>query len=766
MSQTAQQLKVYDHPQVQQQFVSKRDDGHLETALNINNIRCGGCVQRCEQGLHKAQPAVQDFQINLTTRRAVVIWDPQQTQLSAILQSLADIGYPAYPYDREQQESQHKKERHTMLKRLAVAGFGMMQVMMFAVALYAGDFQDMETGIRDFIRWMSLLIAIPVVLYAAQPFFRNAWAGLKRGQPGMDVPVALAIGGAFLASCHATISGSGEVYFDSVSMFTFLLLLGRFLEMSVRAKAAAACEDLAQLLPVSATRLDGGQQTAVPIAELKRGDIVLVRPGETIPADGRVMSGLSSVNEAMLSGESLPQSKSEHDRVIGGTVNLESPLTIAIESIGPDTVLSAMTRLLNRAQLEKPRLARLADRVASWFVIALLVVAAGVFLWWWQIAPERAFWVTLAVLVVTCPCALSLATPAALTAATGALTRLGVLTTRGHALETLARVNHIVFDKTGTLTYGKLRLEEIVLSNSRLDTQHCLAIAAALEAQSEHPIAKALLKAADSSDCASLSAEQIKATPGQGVEGAIAGQRYRIGRLGFIAPDNTLEINTDGSTLVALGDAHELLAVFKLSDEIRPQAAQTIADLRDLGVRVNILSGDGPAAVSKAAHALGISDYGWSLTPEEKLQRVQALQDKGAILAMVGDGVNDSLVLARAQISIAMGSGTDIARSNADMVLMSEQLSHVHTSIVTARRTLKIIRQNLTWALGYNAIALPLAAAGVIAPWMAAIGMSASSLIVVLNALRLSKLPTSAQSKTQPPTSHSVALEQPLGHRV
>ena len=745
-------LEIYDLPEIQQTFAADRPGGLREAALTLEGIHCGGCVRRCEQGLANV-PGVQEFQVNLSTRRAQLVWDPAKTQLSTLLQKLAQIGYPAYPYDARRQEDRHRQERNRTLRRLAVAGFGMMQIMMLAVALYAGDFYDMDETMRGFLRWVSLFVALPVVFYAAQPFFQNAWSGLKNRQLGMDVPVSLAIGGAFLASCWATIQGGGEVYFDSVSMFTFLLLLGRFLEMGARHKASRSSEDLINLLPATASRLEDGQENLVPVAQLKRGDTVLVRPGETIPADAKIISGASSVDESLLTGESLPLSKQVGEQVIGGSVNIESPLTLSVEKVGADTVLSAMNRVLQRAQLEKPQLTRLADRVASYFVGALLLIAGVVAYWWWQHQPEDAFWITLSVLVVTCPCALSLATPAALTAATGAMTRLGLLITRGHALETLARVDHILFDKTGTLTLGQLQVDEII-PQRELAAPQCLAIVAALERQSEHPIGKAILKKAETMPAERVTATEVNASPGQGMEGMVSGQRYRIGNpdyaLGLSGKSLELSDSHVGS-LVVLADEQGPLAVFRLTDELRSQALATVVALKQLDISVEISSGDHAPAVRRIAEQLGIEYSSGAKRPEQKLQRVRELQAQGKIVAMVGDGVNDSPVLACAQVSIAMGSGAEIARSNADMVLLSERLDRIVDGVVLSRRSLRIIRQNLGWALSYNALALPLAASGYIAPWMAAIGMSLSSLIVVLNALRLSRVKTEPKANT--PTS-------------
>jgi Cu2+-exporting ATPase len=489
------ELELYDRDDLQKSFVQRVGD-EREASLILEGIVCAACVWLNERHV-KALAGVLDFSVNYSSHRARLRWDNHRISLSEILEAISAIGYHAHPFDPGRQEALYRQERKNALRRLAVAGLGMMQVMMLAVALYAGEYEGMREGLRNFLRWVSLLLTVPVVVYSAESFFTGAWRDLRRRQPGMDVPVSLAIGAAFLASAWATLSGSGEIYFDSVTMFTFFLLAGRFLEMGARHRAGQAAEELVKLLPATAARLTDTGEERVPVADLVKGDRVLVRPGESVAADGCIIDGTSSVDESLLTGESLPQLRKAGDPLVGGTVNNESPLVIRIERVGEDTVLSAIVRLLDRAQTEKPAIARSADRVAGWFVGGLLVVAGVVAWWWWLHDPAHAFAVTLSVLVVTCPCALSLATPAAVTAATGALTRLGVLTTRGHALETLARASHVIFDKTGTLTEGRLRLETVELLGS-LGREECLRLAAALEQSSEHPIAHAIAARAGS----------------------------------------------------------------------------------------------------------------------------------------------------------------------------------------------------------------------------------------------------------------------------
>lgn len=732
--QALRELELYDRPELQRSFVHETEGTLREASLILEGIVCAACVWLNERHVG-ALPGVKEFRVNYSTHRARLVWDDSRIHLSEILKAIASIGYIAHPFDPGRQEQLQKKERSAALRRLAVAGLGAMQVMMLAIAMYAGDYSGMEQDLRGFMRWISLLIATPVLLYSARPFFASAWRDLRRRQLGMDVPVSLALGAAFIASVWATVAGTGEVYFDSVTMFTFFLLSGRFLEMAARHRAGQAAEELVRLLPATATRLHDEGSEVVPASDLRPGDRVLVRPGETVPADGTVIEGRSSVDESLLTGESMPRLRSEGDAVVGGTVNIDSPLQMRIDQVGEDTVLSSIVRLLDRAQTEKPRIALLADRVAGWFVLALLILAGGVYWWWASHQPEDAFWVTLSVLVVTCPCALSLATPAAVTAATGRLTRLGLLTTRGHALETLARASHMVLDKTGTLTFGQPRLVEVRTSGALSETQ-CLELAAALEQGSEHPLAKALLDAAP----AVPMAQELEAVSGMGVEGTVAGRRYRLGKPEYAAGLGAASWERpegDAVTWVMLADVSGPLAWFGLADRLRPEAAQAMVALRALGLELVLLSGDAPNVVQRVAAELGIEHARGGLLPADKLACVRDLQARGAVVAMVGDGVNDAPVLAGAEVSLAMGGGTQLAHASADMVLLSEQLHQLAEGVRTARRTLKIIRQNLAWALLYNVVAVPLAAMGWVAPWMAALGMSLSSLVVVVNALRL-----------------------------
>ncbi len=741
---------LFDHPDVQKNFVRRAEgsagEHEQEAALILEGITCAACVWLNESHVRR-QPGVTSIDINYTTRRARVRWDERVTKLSAILEAIAAIGYRAHPYDVGRSEELAQKERKAALWRLFVAGFGMMQVMMYAVPVYLAD-GDMTPDIEQLMRWASLILTVPVIGYSAAPFFVSAWRDLKLHRVGMDVPVALGVGAAFAASVWATLIAAGEVYFDSVTMFVFFLLSGRYLEMMARQKAARSVETLARAIPAFATRLPSWPAASidaagerVAVAELRAGDTVQIRPGETVPADGCVLDGESAADESLLTGESRPVPKRAGDALIGGSTNTASPLVMRVERVGEATRVAAIQRLMERAAAEKPHLVEMADRVAGRFIVALLLLAVATALAWWWIDASRALWIFVAVLVVSCPCALSLATPAALTVATGALAARGVLVTRGHAIEALARADRFIFDKTGTLTVGHMTLVEVI--PVRGDAALALALAAALERGSEHPIARAL--AAGGAD-AGIEVSALRATTGAGVEGMIDGRAWRLGCPEFVAamhglaaPLEVQAIVGAGDTVIALGNAEGWQAFFRLSDSLRPEAVAMSAALTAAGIKLSIFSGDAPAAALRVGAALGIADVRGGLSPEDKHAALKALQDAGETVAMVGDGVNDAPVLAQAQVSIAMGGGADLARANADVVLLGNDLQALPQGLALARRTLRIVRQNLVWAFAYNFLAIPLAMAGWVTPWMAGIGMSASSLLVVLNALRLQR---------------------------
>lgn len=743
-----QQTTVYDNPAIQKRFVRQEEGTLREVSLILEGITCAACVWLNERHL-RTLTGIVDVQVNYTTHRARVRWDNQQIQLSSILQAISQIGYLAHPYDPAKQQAVLEKERRYRLRQIGVAGVLGMQIMMFSIALYAGMFSGIEKQYKLLFYWINLIFIIPILLYSAQDFFTSAWRDIKHRQAGMDVPISLGIGLAFIGSLWTTLSGGeGHVYYDSIAMFVFFVLTARYFELIARQRSAQASENLVHLVPTMATRLQtmplGLQEELVLVAELEMGDKVLVRPGDNIPVDGTIIIGASTVDESLLTGESFPVTKIPGQTVIAGTVNIDSPLQIQVDKIGAETVLSHILRLLERAQTEKPHLTQLADRVASWFVFGVLLLAVGVAIYWWLSEPSRWLEITLSVLVVTCPCALSLATPAAITAATGTLTRFGLLITRGHALETFAQATHFIFDKTGTLTQGQLKLLEIQ-TFAHLNSSQCLAHAIALECHSEHPIASALLQAHH--NVTDVVANYATNYSGAGLEGEIGNRFYYIGTPAFITEKTQLTLtatqqNTlqqSENTIVILADAQTIYAAFILGDDIRQGATELVTALKQQGKKVLLFSGDQATAVQRVAKTVGIEQYEFALSPEDKLNKVKELQQQGAIVAMLGDGVNDAPVLAQAQISIAMGSGTQIARANADMILLTEQLSNILIGLETAQKTLTIIKQNMLWAIAYNLIALPAAAMGWVTPWLAAIGMSTSSLLVVANALRLIK---------------------------
>ena len=738
-----QELGLFDHPEVQKNFVRPIGEHEKEASLILEGITCSACIWLNEQHIGR-QAGVTAVDINYATRRARVRWDDRQIQLSKILEAIAAIGYRAHPYDAARSEQLAQKERRLALWRLFVAGFGMMQVMMYAVPVYLAAEGTMTPDIEQLMRWASLVLTLPVILYSAAPFFVNAWRDLRFRRVGMDVPVALGVGSAFLASVWATLTASGAVYFDSVTMFVFFLLTGRFLEMVARQKAARGVEALATALPAFALRYlryPVGEFERVAVTHLAAGDVVLVKPGETIPADGCVIDGASNADEALLTGESRPVMKQIGDAVIGGSVNVASPLSVKVERVGEATRLASIQRLMERAASEKPKVMQTADRIAARFVAALLLLALATGIGWWYIDPSRALWVFVAVLVVSCPCALSLATPAALTVATGALSRHGLLVTRGHSIEALARATHFVFDKTGTLTEGRPVLVE-TLGTGSLSVTEVLSLAAAMETGSEHAIGRALREAAG--DTPTVQLEAVRAQTGQGVEARRNGCELRLGNVSFAGalhgdplPKSVDAWLASGDSVVALADQDGWLGFFRLSDQPRPSAAGALASLREQGITLAAYSGDSQESVAKVAIELGIDQAHGGMTPEDKHAAIKRLQSQGATVAMVGDGVNDAPVLAQAHVSVAMGGGTDLARSQGDIVLLSDDLQQLAVGVGLARRTLRVIRQNLIWAFAYNLLAIPLAMFGYITPWMAGIGMSASSLLVVLNALRL-----------------------------
>ncbi len=730
--QQLQSLLLYDHEEVQQEFV-RNNENSKEVTLSLEGVSCAACAWLIEKQLMR-EAGIISIRVNTTTHRAILAWDPEQTKLSHLLSCIHKLGYKAAPFEADAQEQHYHQTMKQYLYKLGIAGIATMQVMMLAVALYFEVFGDLDTEFRNYLRWVSLIFATPVLLYSALPFYLNAWRNLRALTLGMDVPVSIALLFAYAASVYATVTETGEVFFESISMFTFFLLLGRFLEMRARRQAAAASANLLKLVPAMATLEDG---TQVAAKTLKVDDIVSVLPGESLPADGIVLSGETHIDESMLTGEPMPVPRNKDDLVYAGTINGDGNIKIRVTQDRQNSLISNIVRLQDEAQMSKPKVAVLADVVARYFVAVILIVAAGTWYYWHQQQPDDALWITLAVLVATCPCALSLATPTALTCSTSSLGRLGILLRRGHVLETLCTVNQLVIDKTGTLTEGNVRLVETRLFDDHTE-QQALMVAAELERFANHPIANAFKPHRNEQTLFN----HVENTIGQGLIGELEEQKWRIGQLAFALEGNPnaeqLSREMDNQFQVWLSCDGNLVAAFKLEDPIREDSAELIQQFHNAGIRVTMLTGDNSISAQRVANELGIDKLVSGVTPEGKLQYLRSLNTDDIAL-MIGDGVNDAPVLAGAHLSVAMGGGTDIAKSSADMVLLGDQLTRILNARKLALRTKKIIRENLAWALGYNLIILPLAVAGFVAPYIAVVGMSASSIIVVSNSLRLLK---------------------------
>ncbi|MFG0873443.1 heavy metal translocating P-type ATPase [Aeromonas media] len=726
-------LTHYDLAEVQQEFVT--ETGTLrEIQLSVEGLTCAACAWLIERHL-MGLPGLHYVNVNTTTHRARIKWDPDKLSLSDILKGFAKIGYRAYPFQTHQQEALYAREVRSYMFRMALAGLGSMQVMMCAVALYMDLFISVEEEFMIYFKWISLLLSTPIMIYSAQPFYVGAWRSLKQGHLSMDVSVSLALIGAFVASIWATVFNTGEVYYDSITMFVFFLLLGRLLELRARRKASESSSNLARLVPIMATRIDAEGEHEVPAKTLRVGDRVRVLAGATLPADGIITQGQASLNEAMLTGEQLPLLKQAGDPVFAGTISTDAPLEIRVNHPIEESRLAQIMRLQDSALDDKPAIAQLADVLSRHFILVLLLIAAAVWTFWHFHAPERAFWVTLSVLVATCPCALSLATPTALTSATAYLTRSGILLRRGHVLDVLTRANRIVMDKTGTLTTGNISLVG-VQPLAELGEDECLAIARALEAYSEHPIARAFRsKGAD--DAVLLAASGVTPVIGHGIEGRIAGKHYRIGSARWLGLSD--KQNAAQGLAIYLADETGPLARFTLADTVRADAGALIQAFKAAGLQTTILTGDSSPQADTVARELGVDELVKGVTPDGKLAYLKAREAAGDISIMVGDGINDAPVLAGAHASFAMAGGTDLAKNSADAILLADDLSRLLTARTLALRTRRIIQENFAWSIGYNLLVLPLAASGWLPPYLAAAGMSLSSLIVVTNSMRLNR---------------------------
>jgi len=724
--------RVFDRPDMLAAF-AERENGLAEASIFAGGMYCAACSWLIQTALENT-PGVANAEVNPITHRVRVRWQPARLGLGRILSVLSDLGYKPQPLAPESGVRPEIAEQRAALKRLLVASIGMMQVMMFAVALYSGQFQGIDTGMQQFLRYVSLAVTTPVVFYSARPFFAAALRGLRARRPGMDLPVSLAIGAAYVASLVSTLTDGAEVWFDSVTMFVFFLTVGRYLEMRARHRSIDRGVALSALMPNTVTRVRDGSVETVPASRLVAGDLLRVAAGDAIPADGVLERGETRVDESVLTGESVPRPKSPGDGLIAGSVNLDERIEFRVERTGVDTTLGTIGRLSERARYARPAFVQVSDRIARYVVIAILVVAAVTALAWTTIDAERAFVVTLSVLVVTCPCALALATPAAFAATGSRLAELRLLITNGNAVEALSRATHVVFDKTGTLTRGRPTIVETRVFDERYDAQDLRRIAATLETASNHPVARAFASLENT-----LPASDLRVVPGGGVEGIVEGKRWRIGSQSYVGAPPSPDKSPDSATRVYLANDTSVVARFDLDDASRPGAGEAVAALRAMGLELALVSGDEDAPVARVASELGIEDARSRCSPEDKLDAIRSLQQRGATVVMIGDGINDAPVLAGADASIAPSEAALLAQTHADVLMLGDSLQPVITAFRAARKTMRIVRQNICWAIVYNIAAVPLAAAGYVPPWAAAIGMSASSLVVVLNALRMSR---------------------------
>jgi len=732
------QTQLLDDKSLQDEFAFSTAD-YKETILTIDGISCAACAWLIEKQLTKLNGLL-NITVNASSQRATVRWKEDKLKLSDILLAIDSIGYHALPFKANTYEENNKKQSKTFIKRLGISGILMMQTMMIAIGLYFGAFSDMSEHNLIYLRWISFLLTLPIVSYGAFPFYQSAYKTLITRRLSMDVPVSIAIILAFFASAWATISQQGEVYFESVAMFTFLLLIGKFLEFRARSKAAEVSANLLKLMPLTALKLNQGKEEFIVARKLQVGDLILVKPGETIAADGIITSGSSQINEAMLSGEQQPIAKSIGSAVFAGTINADGNLTVEVRHNNQQSFLSQLIRLSEATQAHKPKLAKLSDQIAQYFVALILISAIGTALYWQQHLPEQAFWITLSVLVATCPCALSLATPTALTCATTRLNKDGIMIKSGHVLETMPKIDCFAFDKTGTLTSGDFSVQNIEIIDDNYNQKQVLAIISALEMYSEHPIAKAFTQYRDHT----ISASNVEVISGKGINGEIEQRQYSVGKPNWLISEISSELLTSEQvgeckkSQCLLTVNNKIIAAVYLVDQIRPDANTLINQLHRQKIITTMLSGDHQIGCDKVQAQLRLIHVHSSLTAEDKLSQIEKLQQKH-VVAMVGDGINDTPVFAAAHISIAMGCGTEIAKSGADVILMANKLSSINKLRHIAQKTKIIIRQNYAWAFGYNALMLPLAISGHITPYMAVIGMSLSSLLVISNSLRLLK---------------------------
>ncbi len=740
----------FSHPDT----VSK---GCWSSSVVFEGMHCAACAISIEDAL-RAVPGVSAVQISSASHRGKITWSPEQTRPSEWMRSVERLGYKALPANDAHAHERRRQEARRMLWRLAVAAMGMMQVMMYATPVYLSAPGDISDEAMHLLRWASWVLSLPVMFFSCTPFLGKAWRDLRERQISMDLPVALGMVVTFVISSLGTFEPEGpfgaEVYFDSLTMFVFFLLMGRWLELRLRDRTAGALEAVLNRLPDSVRRRSaGGDWERISIRRLAVGDVIEVMPGEAFAGDGQVLAGQTQVDEALLTGESMPLLRQVGDRVIAGSHNLSGTVEVRIEQVGTATRYAQIVALMESASVSKPSMALLVDRWAKPFLGVVLLASLATAIYWWPTDPAHALMVGVAVLIVTCPCALSLATPAAMLATAGALARSGVLVRRLEALQNLATIDTVIFDKTGTLTRDAF---QVVATHTRpgVNATQALQWASSLARHSLHPVSRTLWAEARSQAktaekqiaLEAMVAQDVLEQSGQGMQGVLqpAGQAVlsssmllRLGSASFCAAPAFGGQNLQ----VSLADADGWIATFELAEEVRPEARAVVAALKSQGLSIKILSGDGPNAVNQVAQQVGIDDARSACQPQDKLQALMAWQAQGHRVAMVGDGLNDGPVLAGADVSFALGQAVPLAQSKADFVLMAGQLEAVVSTVMHSRQTVRIVKQNLLWAAVYNAACIPLALMGWLPAWAAGLGMALSSLLVVLNALRLAKPP-------------------------
>lgn len=737
-------IDQYDLDEVQQEFVTCHGGSRREAMLLIEGIHCAACIWLIENALH-ALTGIELAEVNLARQRLRIVWDDSRQSLSAIMRRLAAVGYAALPYNQEMAEGQIQRYNRRVLFRMGFAAFGALNIMWISIALYAGAFSGISSEYQSFFHWVSFAIATPVLLYSGGPFLTGAWRGIRQMKLTMDLPIAIGAVATYGYSLWQMLHGYTQVYFDTVVVFLCVILIGRYLETLARRNATSASLRLMELQPRMATRLIGQSEERVAVRKLHVNERVLVRAGERIPVDGEVLDGASHVDESLLTGEPMPIAKQKGDEVVAGAVNMDAPLMIRVRQTGNATTLAQIIHLVEKAQESKARVQRLADRIVPWFVAVTLMLSLLTFAFWYQQDMDTALLAAAAVLIITCPCALGLATPMAIAVSSGLGASEGVLIRNAEALERLSDINHVVFDKTGTLTEGRMKVVSFRSMRDDMDDISLLQLAASLERHSPHPLARAICELAESQGLTNQPVETLEVIMGQGVGGCVGGHQVWLGNLRLMKEKRVAFIDTyeeesrriqQGMGIaVWLAVDGQVVGMIHLQDRLREGAAEVVEHLRKKGIGMTLLTGDSRQAAEAIRQQLGEMAIVTDVSPAEKAEAVQQLSQQGKKVLMVGDGVNDAPALALADIAIAMGSGADLSMQSSDVVLMGSDICKVLYAIELGRQTLETVRQNLQISLLYNMLLVPAAMGAFVTPVFAAIAMPVSSLLVIGNAI-------------------------------